>query len=126
MKQVLYYQAGGDTKRGLVSQTTSKFNKTHSRLPDQKSAEKMNLLANMPIVHPPFLPPRKFDSEQKFTLVLDLDETLIHFVDSQSSGGESFFRIRPFCHEFLTELTKWYEIVIFTAGVQDYADWVLD
>jgi len=33
---------------------------------------------------------------------LDLDETLIHFVDSEKTGvGESFFRIRPFCMEFL-------------------------
>ena len=28
--------------------------------------------------------------------------------------------------EFLTELSKYYEIVVFTAGVQEYADWVID
>ena len=28
--------------------------------------------------------------------------------------------------EFLAELSKYYEIVVFTAGVQEYADWVID
>lgn len=52
---------------------------------------------------------------------------MIHFVDSEKqTNGESFFRIRPFCIEFLEEMSKYFEIVIFTAGVQDYADWVLD
>ena len=27
--------------------------------------------------------------------------------------------------EFLTTLSQWYEIVIFTAGIADYADWAL-
>jgi len=57
--------------------------------------------------------------------VLDLDETLIHYVDS-SDGQDSFFLIRPFCEEFLKEMAQYYEIVIFTAGVQEYADWVVD
>lgn len=57
--------------------------------------------------------------------MLDLDETLIHYVDS-SDGQDSFFLIRPFCEEFLKEMAQYYEIVIFTAGVQEYADWVVD
>ncbi len=28
--------------------------------------------------------------------------------------------------EFLQELSKLYEIVIFTAGMEEYADWVLN
>lgn len=84
----------------------------------------------MPIVKPPFLPPLNTalgGTQKVYTLVLDLDETLIHFVDSEKmGGGESFFVIRPFCIEFLQEMSQLYEIVIFTAGVQDYADWVLD
>ena len=56
-------------------------------------------------------------------LVLDLDETLIHYVDA---GEDSYFLVRPFCKEFLAEMSKYYEIVVFTAGVKDYADWVID
>ena len=56
-------------------------------------------------------------------MVLDLDETLIHFVDM---GPDSYFLIRPGAHQFLEEMSKYYEIVVFTAGMKDYADWVLD
>jgi CTD small phosphatase-like protein 2 len=69
----------------------------------------------LPKVKAPFLPPS--ESKSKYTLVLDLDETLIHFVDLQQQGQASFFRIRPFCMQFLEELSKIYEIVIFTAGM---------
>jgi len=34
--------------------------------------------------------------------------------------------VRPFCNKFLTELSPLYEIVIFTAAMQDYADWIVD
>ena len=58
--------------------------------------------------------------------MLDLDETLIHYVDVQSEEEDSYFLIRPFCKLFLESLQPFYEIVIFTAGVQEYADWVVD
>ena len=47
-------------------------------------------------------------------------------MDLQQQGQESFFRIRPYCMQFLYELSQYYEIVIFTAGMQEYADWVLN
>lgn len=71
-------------------------------------------------------------SDVKFyTLVLDLDETLIHFEDGKSDGGhqeeeEGYYMIRPGCSKFLKELAKHYEIVVFTAAMPDYADWILD
>ena len=34
--------------------------------------------------------------------------------------------VRPGTEEFLEQMSKYYEIVIFTAATQDYADWVLD
>lgn len=71
---------------------------------------------------PPFLPAHEIGTSQ-YCLVLDLDETLIHYVEN---GPDSYFLVRPFCMEFLDELSKYYEIVVFTAGVQEYADWVID
>jgi CTD small phosphatase-like protein 2 len=60
--------------------------------------------------------------------VLDLDETLIHYMevptDGLSEGGH--FLIRPGARQFLKDMAECYEIVIFTAAMQDYADWVLD
>jgi len=58
-----------------------------------------------------------------YTLVLKLDETLVHYYEP---AGEGKFRIRPGCDKFLMEISQLYEVVIFTAAMQDYADWVLD
>ncbi|EAR96666.2 NLI interacting factor-like phosphatase (macronuclear) [Tetrahymena thermophila SB210] len=69
----------------------------------------------------PFLPPAKNDNV--YTLVLDLDETLIHFVDTPVGGH---FLMRPFLEMFLKEMSKIYEIVIFTVGMENYANWVID
>ena len=52
--------------------------------------------------------------DSQYCLVLDLDETLIHYVEN---GADSYFLVRPFCVEFLAELSQYYEIVVFTAGV---------
>ena len=57
-----------------------------------------------------------------YTLILDLDETLVHFRDIDG-GGE--FLIRPYAEEFLEEMGKYYEIVIFTAAIKSYADYIL-
>lgn len=68
------------------------------------------------------LPPMKKDRE--YTLVLDLDETLIHF--EEKPDGTSQFLIRPFAQNFIKEVAVYYEVVIFTAALQDYADYILD
>ena len=60
----------------------------------------------------------------KLTLVLDLDETLIHYNQITNETGE--FNLRPFSQEFLIELSECFEIVIFTASVKSYADWIID
>jgi len=36
------------------------------------------------------------------------------------------YKKRPFCNEFLEKVSNFYEVVIFTAGTQDYADEILD
>ena len=71
-------------------------------------------------VQGPFLPP---DDPQKYTLVLDLDETLVHFFYTPSGGS---FLIRPHCFDFLEEMSSIFDIAIFTAGMKDYADSILD
>ena len=77
-----------------------------------------------------YLPPKK-ESDPEYTLVLDLDETLIHFTDKKrvtddENVPDEYFNIRPYCQKFLHEMNKHFELVIFTAGTQEYADWVLD
>lgn len=102
------------------------------------------------------LPPREYFSDQhrhilrdghllpqrdddKPCLVLDLDETLVHssvtpvhdadFVFPVDFDGQTYrvyAKKRPFCDEFLEEAAKHFELVVFTASKQVYADRLLD
>ena len=69
----------------------------------------------------PYLPP--INQKYKYTLVLDMDETLIHYFFTNVNG---MLFVRPHCFEFLNELNDLYEIVTFTAGTKDYADNILN
>jgi CTD small phosphatase-like protein 2 len=79
--------------------------------------------------------------EPRKTLVLDLDETLIHSCRPQdrpditislksSSSASGYDKIavkyRPFLHQFLRTMSEHYEIVIFTASVHEYAKAIMD
>jgi hypothetical protein len=67
-----------------------------------------------------FLPP---GASKKYTLVLDLDETLVHF---KNENGKAKFLIRPYTYTFLKNLSFHFEIIIFTAAQKEYADWILN
>ena len=58
-----------------------------------------------------------------YSLVLDLDETLIHHFDTPTGG--TFF-LRPNCINFLKELSPIYEIILFTSSIREYADSILN
>ncbi|CAI2384171.1 unnamed protein product [Moneuplotes crassus] len=74
----------------------------------------------------------------KKTLILDLDETLVHssfdkckcdlelpiIMDNQRYIV--YVKIRPRAIDFLRKITKYYEVAIFTASVADYADPLID
>ena len=77
----------------------------------------------------PSIPYLKYKPTKPFTLVLDLDETLIHFKydkvnDPQITQG--IVQYRPGLFEFLNNIRKHYELVIFTVGTKQYADKVID
>mmetsp|Transcript_5395 Transcript_5395/g.6826 ORF Transcript_5395/g.6826 Transcript_5395/m.6826 type:complete len:271 (+) Transcript_5395:450-1262(+) len=87
----------------------------------------------------PLLPDISPRCKGKKSLVLDLDETLVHssfevvedpdFVITVNLKGAKFdvYVIkRPGVDEFLNELAKYYEIIIFTASLPKYAVKVLD
>lgn len=68
---------------------------------------------------PPYLP--ALPANKEYTLVLDLDETLIHYRDD-----DKFYLVRPGVPQFLAELSQLFDIVLFTAGVKKYADCIVD
>ncbi len=70
---------------------------------------------------PPFLP--VINKKYKYTLGLDMDETLIHYFFTHING---MLFVRPFCFDFFWELNDLYEIAIFTAGTKEYADNILN
>lgn len=54
-----------------------------------------------------------------------MDETLLHY-DVDEEKGEGYYLIRPGTEKFLRELSKFWEIVVFTASVAEYANWLID
>ena len=82
--------------------------------------------------------PNKIDNKK--TLVLDLDETLIHSafepfnprdditLTMKIKEEEIIIHVlkRPYLDEFLNIVTQKYEVVIFTASISDYANPLLD
>jgi len=89
------------------------------------------------------LPCQRPEDDGKLTVVLDIDETLIHtelvgLFDCvvESEWRDTFFlelhglklrvRKRPFLMEFLKDAADRYELIAFTAGAEDYATAILD
>jgi len=86
----------------------------------------------------PILPPKPADSPA-ITLVLDLDETLVHCTTTEMDEYDVMFpvelngqqfqvsgRYRPYCAEFLEKVSEMFEVIIFTASQKVYADTLLD
>ncbi|WVQ74173.1 hypothetical protein IAR50_003766 [Cryptococcus sp. DSM 104548] len=87
----------------------------------------------------PLLPALAPKHRGRKCLVLDLDETLLHSsfkqlpaadyivpVEIESQVHNVYVIKRPGVDTFLTEMAKYYEIVVFTASLSKYADPVLD
>ena len=82
----------------------------------------MPLFKKKPSLLPPLNSKVPEDMKREYTLVLDMDETLIH----SNPYRPSRFAIRPNCRAFLAAMSPLFEVVVFTAGTKDYADDVLN
>ncbi|CBZ27838.1 nuclear lim interactor-interacting factor-like protein [Leishmania mexicana MHOM/GT/2001/U1103] len=89
----------------------------------------------------PLLPPLPFASVPKVTLVLDVDETLVHSTFQPSSDvvydkvllvpseGKTYtvsVKYRPYLEDFLRFVSRRFEIVVFTASMRAYCDKLMD
>ena len=86
----------------------------------------------------PLLKPQNPEDYGKNTLVLDLDETLIHSsftsipcdisieISINSQDYNVYSLKRPNLDNFLKKCCELYEVVIFTASLKEYADPLID
>lgn len=65
---------------------------------------------------PPFIITKP---NKQYTLVLDLDETLVSSKMVNLSAGKGKVKFRPSLRNFLSQLRDYYEIISFTAGNKD-------
>ena len=55
-----------------------------------------------------------------------MDETLIHFKPNPNNEESGTIKIRPYLMEFLEKIKNYYELVVFTAATQEYADPIIN
>ena len=87
-----------------------------------------------------FLPEKSYYNSKKKTLILDLDETLVHSafkpfyfqsdivlkMTFEQKPQTIYVLKRPHVDEFLDKMSKIFEVVIFTASIPEYANPLLD
>ena len=83
-----------------------------------KNSENQNKLNSF------FLPSR--DPKFKFSLVIDLDETLIHFKRSEENSKKGILILRPYLFYFLSSMKKEYELILFSFGNEKYVDPIIE
>ena len=88
-----------------------------SNLTDDEESE------NLPQPEAPFFKPKDPEDKREYCLVLDLDETLVHYFENEN---EAYVKVRMGTENFIRKLSKFCEIAIFTASTQNYADIVID
>ncbi len=139
------------TAATLKSPTSPTSSLGMSKYPRSPAPPRPLIPRRQPSYSTPITPSSSSQLPQK-TLVIDLDETLIH---SLAKGGRMssghmvevklnspvgfggttlgpqhpilyYVHKRPYCDEFLRKVCNWYKLVVFTASVQEYADPVID
>ena len=88
-----------------------------------------NQQIRIPQPDPPFLPPKQNKSEvsqKKFTLILDLDETLVRYKLNENNPDEAKVIFRPGLFYFLNKIYPLFDIVIWTIATREYADPIID
>ena len=85
------------------------------------------------------LPQKSAKFEGKKTLVLDIDETLVHSsffpfekndlvlkVNFDGVFYNIYVLVRPWAEQFIKDISKYFEIITFTASIPAYASPLLD
>ena len=65
-------------------------------------------------------------NNKKYSLVLDLDETLIHFKVNYEQNDEGVLKLRPGVFTFLEKVKEYYEIILFTEASEVYTELIME
>ena len=74
-------------------------------------------------IDPPFI---KTPNKKKYTLVLDLDETLINVEFKDMSNNKCILHLRPGLFWFLSKVKPFYELITFTSASKEYAQPIIN
>ena len=108
------------TIKNILTNKNKHLNNINSR--NSSVTNPKQFLKNIKIKEPYLnFPPKK-----EYTLVLDLDETMISFQFTNQKQGIGKMHLRPGLEHFLEVIKNYYEIIVFTSGTRDYANMVLD
>ena len=89
---------------------------------NENNKMKLNQNKNIPIYYLP-----KINPKYKYSLVLDLDETLIYVKrDISSKSKRKVMILRPYLHEFLKKMRNLYELILFSFGTSEYVDPIIN
>ena len=69
-------------------------------------------------VEPPFI---KIPNKKKYSLVLDLDETLMNLELKDNTNNKYMLHLRPGLYSFLSNIKPYYELMTFTSASKEYA-----
>ena len=70
-------------------------------------------------IHPPYIPT---PTSKKYTLVFDLNNTLINYEPNNTSNDNNIFNLRPGLISFLNTLKPIYELISFTNESKEISD----
>ena len=79
--------------------------------------------SNINKIIPPYI---SYPNKKEFSLVISLDETLIHFKSGSIKNNKGVIQLRPGINEFFEAIKPYYEIIIFSNGNKKYTDLIVN
>ena len=66
------------------------------------------------------------NNKKQYSLILDLDETLVHFKVNHNHNDEGVLKLRPGVFTFLEKVKEFYEIILFTEASEAYTELIME